>query len=88
MTPHTLADPTLVDRYIDQLNGVKPVTKVLAGYSLRPFQAFVIDQQIDGVISVETLRQWMQNRIEVWTFDCLMHRLYIVERFLDWHLRV
>lgn len=84
MTPHTLADPTLVDRYIDQLNGVKPVTKVLAGYSLRPFQAFVIDQQIDGVISVETLRQWMQNRIEVWTFDCLMHRLYIVERFLDW----
>jgi site-specific recombinase XerD len=84
MNPHVLDDLTLVDRYLDQMDGVKPATKVLAGSILHPFQAFVNGQRTDGAISLATLRQWMHNRREVWTFDCLMHRLAIVERFLDW----
>jgi integrase/recombinase XerD len=84
MNPDALDDPTLVDRYLDQIDGVKPTTKVLAGSILRPFQAFVNGQRTDGAISLATLRQWIHTRREVWTFDCLMHRLYIVERFLDW----
>ena len=84
MTAYPLADPTLVDRYLHQLCGVKPATKTRAGYTLRQFQTFVNDQRTDPAISLELLRQWMQNRIEVWTFESLMERLRIVERFLDW----
>ena len=84
MNPNPLADPTLVDRYLHQRSEVKLTTKVLAGSTLCQFQAFVDGQQIDPVLSLETLRQWMQNRMEVWTFESLIQRLWIVERFLDW----
>jgi site-specific recombinase XerD len=84
MIRRPLADPILVDRYLHALSGLKPATKVRVGYPLRQFQAFVSEQQPDATVSLDTLRQWMLNRIEVWTFESLIHRLYLVERFLDW----
>ena len=84
MTPNPFANPTLVDEYLHQLAWMKPATTAHAAYTLRQFQAFVNTQRPDATLSLDTLRQWMHNRIEVWSFESLTIRLSIVERFLNW----
>ena len=84
MNDYPLDDPTLVDRYLHQLCGVAPANKLRYGYVLRQFQAFVNGPQAESALSLETLRRWLQNRRAVWPVDTLIHRLRIVDRFLDW----
>jgi hypothetical protein len=62
MNDYQLDDPTLVDRYLHQLCGVAPANKVRYGYVLRQFQGFVNGPCAESALSLETLRQWLQNR--------------------------
>jgi integrase/recombinase XerD len=84
MNDYQLDDPTLVDRYLHQLSGVQPANKARYGAVLRQFQVFVNGAPGESILSLETLRQWLQNRRAVWPLDTLIHRLRIVDRFLDW----
>jgi len=43
-----------------------------------------MNESTAGVASVEDIRHWLRTRAAVWSLEMLLHRLRIIDRFLDW----
>jgi hypothetical protein len=52
--------------------------------TLNGFQRFLAEQPGGTSVSQETLRQWLNDRIRVWSLHTVTIRARQIERFLDW----
>jgi integrase/recombinase XerD len=53
-------------------------------YILNEFQRFLAKQPDSESVSQEIIREWLSDRIRVWSLDTIANRARLVDRFLDW----
>src|SRR5262245_7859036 len=78
------SDYLLLVGYLQQLSLQSKVTKYHYRSILRGFQTFVSEHFPNQPTSQECLRVWLCDREKFWTFQTLIHRTLMVDRFLDW----
>ena len=74
--------------FIEQMNLRNPITPRVYRCILNGFHRFAFERTNDNPISQEAIRQWLNDRILVWPFHLVAHRARLVDRFLDWMLRM
>ena len=82
----TSTTATSSQNYVQQLSFHNPTTVRVYRCILNGFQRFVTDQASDRTISRESIREWLNDRIQVWPFHLVAHRARLVDRFLDWRV--
>lgn len=84
MNPLLFRDPTLVARYLHHLSTITPAGKAAYGSVLRQWQSSMASQGTKAVVSVDDISHWLRSHAAVWSLEMLLHRLRIIDRFLDW----
>jgi integrase/recombinase XerD len=51
---------------------------------LNGFQCFLAEQADRESVSLEMVRQWLSDRIRVWSMHTVADRARLIDRFLDW----
>lgn len=70
--------------YVRHLHLRNPASSEVYLCILNGFQRFVAERADDRAVSQGTVRQWLQDRIQVWPLHLVTHRARLVDRFLDW----
>lgn len=70
----------IIDRYIDRLRLRSPLNPIYYRQALRSFHAIVAEH---GGTDREALERWLRDRDRIWARTTLLHRVGIVNRFLD-----
>lgn len=81
-TVFTLAERTR-QNYVQNLHLCASQTRRRYLWILKGFQDFVFGQK-DKSISVETIREWLNDRIGVWPLHKVVNRSRVVDQFLSW----
>ena len=70
--------------YVQELHLRSPIASQVYCCILNGFQRFVAERVKDKSVSQETIRHWLNDRIQVWSFQSVTHHARLVDRFLSW----
>lgn len=84
MKPLAVEDQENIRRFIKKLNLRHPKSPVVYGCILRDFQRFAIQHSVGKPLAAETVRAWLEERIQRWPMHIVFHRARLVDRLLDW----
>jgi integrase/recombinase XerD len=70
--------------YVRQLRLGSPMSSKAYLYILNEFQRFLAKQADSESVSQEMIREWLSDRIQVWSLDTVADRARLIDRFLDW----
>jgi integrase len=70
--------------YVAQLHLRNPRSSQAYLHILNGFQRFVAEQTDDKSTSKASIRQWLNDRVLVWSAHLVWDRARLVDRFLDW----
>lgn len=69
--------------YVQQLRLGSPASSNVYLRILNGFQRFLAEQ-VDGSLSQEIVRRWVNDRIRFWSLHTVAIRARLIDRFLDW----
>lgn len=81
MKPLAVEHQENIRRFIKTLNLRHPKSPIIYGCILRGFQRFAIQQSAGKQLSTETVRAWLEERIQRWPLHIVFHRARLVDRF-------
>jgi len=70
--------------YVQQLRLGSPMSSKVYLHILNGFQCFLAEQADRESVSLEMVRQWLSDRIRVWSMHTVADRARLIDRFLDW----
>ena len=70
--------------YVQQLRLGSPMSSKAYLHILNDFQHFLAEQIDRKSVSQDIVRQWLSDRIRVWSLHTVSDRARLIDRFLDW----
>jgi integrase/recombinase XerD len=80
---HSSKDAT-PENYVQQLRMGSPASSHTYLRILNGFQHFLAERTDGKCLSQETIRQWLNDRIRLWSLHTVTIRARLIDRFLDW----
>lgn len=80
----TAAKRATLQTYVQQLRLGSPMSSKAYLHILNDFQHFLAEQVDGESVSQGMVRQWLSDRIRVWSVHTVANRARLIDRFLDW----
>jgi integrase len=80
----TAAKRATPQTYVQQLRLGSPISSKAYLHILNDFQHFLAEQVDRESVSQEIVRQWLSDRIQMWSLHTVADRARLIDRFLDW----